>query len=248
MLKIFCRFFYIILNKKTKEKYTKNMKKHFWFSLFILFCFIFCGCSQSNPTASADDLDMYIASEIENNYNTPALDDETIKALSVIIRTKVKKENIELKKEYNISDEHILNIVKQTNGKVLKNNGELAYVDQPTSEDWIVYIKKYDLLKYLSEKNISVSSISSIEPLFSDDETLVGVVIGGKTISFEALSKRFNIPSNKIKDISNSLTDIKIKGTSQKNKFNVEESVRLSKNGMDFQGIINHFYGDFIIN
>lgn len=246
MIKIFCRFFYFILNKKTKEKYTKNMKKLFCFYLLFLFCFIFCACSTNKQSASADNLDKYVASEIEKNYDTSSLDDETLKALSVIVRTKAKDENVNTKKEYIISNKHILDIVNQTSGLVLKNYEEPELTENQKSKDWCVSIKKYDLLKYLSENNISVSSISSIEPIFSDDKVLTGFIVGGKTISFEDISNKFNIPSNNINEISNNLTEIKILGTTTNQEFDIEKASQLSKNGLDFQGIINHFYGNFV--
>ena len=240
MIKIFCRFFYFTLNKKAKEKYTKNMKKLFCFYLLFLFCFIFCACSTNKQSASADNLDKYVASEIEKNYDVSSLDNETLKALSVIVRTKAKDENVNTKKEYNISNKHILDIVTQTSGIVLKNYKEPELTENQDSKNWCVSIKKYDLLKYLSENNISVSSISSIEPVFSDDKVLKGFVVGGKNISFEELSNKFNIPSNNIKEISNNLTEIKIFGTTPNQSFDIEKASHLSKNGMDFKGIINN--------
>ncbi len=222
------------------------MKKLFCFYLLFLCCFIFCACSSNKQSASADSLDKYVASEIEKNYDVSSLDDETLKALSVVVRTKAKNKNVNIQKEYNISNKHILDIVNQTSGLVLKNYEEPELTENQESKDWCVSIKKYDLLKYLSENNISVSSISSIEPVFSDDKVVTGFIVGGKTILFEDLSNKFNIPSNNIKEISNNLTEIKIFGTTPNQEFNFEKASQLSKNGMDFKEIINHFYGDFV--
>lgn len=213
------------------------------FFSFIIFCFC-AGCSNSSKTASASSLDIAVTEELEQIENIESFDDETIKALSVIIRTK-KKNNFSTS-EYSPKNEHIYNIVKSTTGEVLENNSSNVNFSYEENDEWSVEIKKFEVLKYLSKSNISLSNISSLEPVFDENNNLLGLNIGSKFISYEELEKEFNLPSNKITNIENKSSSIVLTGTYDKSVFNIKKSLELSKNGNNYKAIINHFYGDFL--
>lgn len=213
------------------------------FFSFIIFCFC-AGCSNNSKTASASNLDIAVTEELENIENIESFDDETIKALSVIIRT--KKKNKFSTSEYSPKNEHIYNIVKSTTGEVLENTSHNVNFSYKENDVWLVEIKKFEVLKYLSKRNISLSNISSLEPVFGENNNLLGLNIGSKFISYEELDKEFNLPSNKITNIENKTSSIVLTGIYDEYVFNIKKSLELSKNGNNYKAIINHFYGDFL--
>jgi len=160
----------------------------------ILICFLvmmFIGCSK-NEHASASSVDKQIASEIEQIENIESFDTETVKALSVVIRTRIKNNNSESNIEYTPKNQHIYNIVKSTENETLKETS-LNKLDYISQEDWSIKIKKSEILKFLASKNISLSNISDIIPFYTKDGVFDYLLIGGQKITYQELAENFNL-------------------------------------------------------
>ena len=108
------------------------MKKFYIFALcfFVVFC---CGC-KSNETASASALDLIVTQELEQIENIDTFDDETIKALSVVIRTKHKNLETKPKENYKPKNQKILKLVKMSKNDVLKNEHQTPTFEE--SKTW----------------------------------------------------------------------------------------------------------------
>ena len=236
--------------------------------LFFIFCFlslfIFCACDsnkQIEPVAEkqvfADDINNIICQEIQNMENSSSLDDETIKALSVIIRTNLKNQENDLILTKDTStvnksqNQHILNLVKETSGEVLTNEENeplYLYIDD-SNETWIREIKKSKILKFLSENNISLSSISNITIEKDEFERTQNLNLNGKIIPFKTLMNEFDIPSNNIYNIESDLTSIKIygKGKGLYKNFDTNEAEMCAREGQKYQKILKNHYNNFQI-
>lgn len=234
------------------------MKKLFIFfiSFFVLF---FCGCKRNinvEPVAETqvfeNQTDIFIANEIEDMKTSQTFDDETIKTLSVILRTNLKNENINFSNnEYSLKNEHIYDIVKQTSGQTIEFDDEVSkqlYIEQE-NDDWVLEIKKFDILKFLKENNISLSSVSNISLENQEDGKTKNLNLNGKIISFEKISSYFNIPSNNIYKIENNLTSIKLygKGKGFYENLKIEDIQKDSLKGENYQKILKNHYNNFQI-
>lgn len=222
------------------------MKKIFCL-IFSLFYLIFSGCSnKNNENASAYNLDLATIEEIENIENVDAFDDETIKALSIVVRTKKKQQ--EKISSYTPKNKRLYNLVKETSNVVLKNKNNTAVVNFETSDIWEKHIKKYDILKYLSNKGISLANISDIETITDSNGKLTHIVIGGKTISFDELKTNFDIPTDNVIDFKINKSDVVLTGRFDENDFNLPKANTLSKQGKKYDEILKFFYNKFSLS
>ena len=215
------------------------------FYIFVCFLFlIFAGCSKQEQ-AVASSIDSQVAAEIEQIENIESFDDETIKSLAVIVRTKIKNENKTIKAEYTPKNTRIYNIVKETANETIekdKNKKRIDYV-LDSQKEWTKEIKKSEILKFLKTKNISLSNISNISPQYLSDGSFDHLLIGGKKITYSELSNNFDLPSNKVINIKNNISSITIIGE-EKNQdvFNIKNAENLAKTGMNYKEILRNYY------
>ncbi len=222
------------------------MKKIFllFFSIFIL-GFVACSKSQTRVVSSLD-LNKMVACELEKIDKKYS--DETLKALSVIIRTNITINN----KQYNGEPkEKYLTLANETKNKVLKNNNNnLIEINLENNNEytWQKNIKKSKLLEFALKNNINLSNISNIEPVL-DSKKVKGLNIGNKYFDYETLAKEFELESNEIEKIEENKKEIVIKG---KNKgfyghFDFEKSEQLSNDNYSFEKILKIFFNDLKI-
>lgn len=228
------------------------MKKYFLVILgFILMFFVACGKLEKQTNLS--NLETMVASELEQiNQNSPAgnLSDETLKALSVTIRTNLKINQASQAKTN--ASERFVNIAKQTEGQVLKNkNGNLVETSLENNEDyaWQKSIKKSELLEFASKNNISLTSLASTKPV-TENGRVVGLRVGGKYFNYETLAKEFNLESNIIEKISENKNEIIINGRNKgfQNHFDLEKSEQLSNDNCNYLQILSEFFSDFNVD
>ena len=224
------------------------MKKYI-IILLSIFLLGFSACSNSpQKTVSKAEINNIVASElqkIDKGYH-----EETLKALSVILRTNI---NINNDNSYNqpINDKY-LSIANKTNKEVLKNkNNTLIKICFDNNEEyyWQKNIKKSKLLEFALKNKINLTNISVIEPIF-ENEKIVGINIANKFFDYEQLAKEFGLESNKIESIEKYKTEIIIKGKNKgfSNAFNIEKSEQLSNNNYNYKEILKEFFDDFKIN
>ena len=221
-----------------------------FFILLPSICFFGCSNSKDSTTNSLESRTMF---ELEQIENIDSLSDETIKALSVIIRTNLQNENEE-SYSYKPSSNKILNLTKSTDGMVLSSDkntlcevSAITGISQPEekteyfsgNQTWEVEIKKSKILSFLKQNGIGLSNISSFEPIYDSSHLLTGIKLGGKTIPYETLKNEFGIKSNKITKIENSLTKIIIDGE-YVGAFNIDEAEKLSAAGLKFDQILKN--------
>ena len=242
------------------------MKKIFILFICILLSFTF-GCSKKEDTSKQAEKQAYLASvdaivsnEIASFENSENFNEETIKTLSVILRTNFennqlnKKELIE--KNNDILNNDIYNIVKQTSGEVLQEENEQIkelYIEseKTKNQEWCVHIKKSRILELLQKNNISLSNLSNFEVVTNKDGYTEKIIIAGKEFDFYYLMKAFNLPSNKNIEIVNNLTSVKVTGigTHKNDYFSLETIKSLSNQGHDYKSIIKSKKNSFkIIN
>lgn len=230
--------------------FSKNRNMKILKSLMFLFLIIFSfsGCSnQVTNNVSSNGLENMVMFELEQTEGVENLSDETIKALSVIYRTNHLIKNDYNKYEYIPKSEHIKLLTKETKGEVLKQkNGEASSFSNNSSIELSKEIKKSDILSFLKKKQIKLSNISNITPLFDENKNLISLSIGGKEISFAELEREFKLESNKITNIKTSLSSITIfylpKNTVQFDEKSIDSQAKENKN---YKQLLNHFFNDF---
>ena len=217
--------------------------------LSCLFVFNFISCSNDLSKNSLNkNINNTIAVQLENldkNYSI-----ETLKALSIILRTNNIINNTDIKNK-RASDKY-LSIAKQTQNKVIKDSdNNLIEISLDNSEEyhWQKTIKKSLILEFALKNNINLSNISKIDPILDNDK-VVGINIGNKYFDYNSLSKEFGLESNVIENIETTKKDIIIKG---KNKgfygnFSIEESEQLSNDNYNYKDILKTFFNDLKIN
>ncbi len=218
------------------------MKKVVCFLLIIITSLTLCSCSKNNVAAATVDTNKLVAARLEKLDNIKSFDDETIKALSVIIRTNILNGNDE-EIVLDDVDEKLYNLASQTNGETLSNNensNNIEYYLGDEKTNWKKEIKKTELLKFLSKNNISIANLSKLEINKNDDGTLNNLSIGGKNFSYEMLSSEFNFDSNNIYNISNNKHSIIVEGKGKhfEGKFDINKSKALSKKGSSYKDIL----------
>ena len=245
------------------------MKRLNYIFISLLFILCFVGCSKKEKIQT-DALEAMTICELEQIENISSLNDETIKALSVVIRTNLK-ENIDENFAYIPNNERLAKLVYSTKGETLNfNENRLdeeftetsAYYGSMSNnifknkkinytykkEDvWTVKIKKFQILKFLNKKNINLSNMSKIEPVVLDDGRIEYIKIGSKNISYNELANEFKLKSNKILKIDNSLTEITISGLYE-NNFNINDANNLAIEGNSYDKIIENMLKDWKIS
>ena len=163
-------------------------------SLIIIICFfIIFGTSCKNNEeiqTTAQTMEYAVAYELSNIEDVDSLDEETAKALSIVIRTRLINNPEESPQNIDKSniDEKYLNIVNKTSNQILNYNNNIAEVSYAYTEEeeWSSEIKKSEILSYMMKNKISLSNISDIEKLENDSGELEFLVIGGKSIPFSS--------------------------------------------------------------
>lgn len=208
--------------------------------------FVACSKTSSN-TVSNYDINKSVAAELESidkNYS-----EETLKALSIILRTNFSTNNKQINKQ---PSQKYLNIANKTSNKVLKNeNNNLIEISLDDNEEysWAKTIKKSKLLEFALKNKISLTSLSNIKPVIQDGK-VKSLNIGNKQFDYEILAKEFGLESNVIENIEDNKKEIVIKG---KNKgfyshFDTKKSEQLSNNNQTYEQILKTFFNDLKIN
>lgn len=224
------------------------MKKILLIILSILYIGVI-GCSNTaTKTPQKADVNKMVAIQLEDidkNYS-----DETLKALSVVLRTnqKINQEEIADKSP----SQKYLNIVQNTNNEVLMDkNNNLIEVSLIESDEyhWQKTIKKSKILEFALKHNINLTNISDIEPVI-ENEKVKGLNIGGKFFDYQMLITEFGLESNTIENIETTKSEVIIKG---KNKgvfdnFNIHKSEQLSNDNHNYKDILKIFFNDLKIN
>lgn len=241
------------------------MKKGFIFifCFYLIFC---CACSNKNSQpytaenqAHISNVDTIISNQITNFENSDSFNEETIKTLAVILRTNLlTNQNTTSLSEINenILNSDIYNIVKTTNGEIVKDESEqinefFIEDEKLENQEWCVTIKKSKILELLKKNNISLSNLSNFEIIKNEDDYTEKIIIAGKEFDIDYLMKEFDLPSNKNLTIVNNLTTVKItgKGTHKNDTFNLKTIKSLSYQGYDYKNIIKSKKNSFkIIN
>ena len=228
--------------------------KTFKFSVLILCVFLsvmgFGGCSQKEEIVQSS-VEAMTLFELEQIEGVESLSDETIKALSVVIRTNLSGHEEVQNFAYIPNNKHLAELVTQTAGVTINNLSDFEAVYASSSRtlsenlfyfkgknSWVVEIKKSHILSYLNQNGISLSNISDFEPVYSQDHLLEAIRLGGKTIPYETLKSEFGLKSNKITTISNQLTKIVV-GGEYINGFCIDEAETLAQSGLNYSQIIN---------
>lgn len=212
-------------------------------NILLIFIFIFLsGCSKSQ-TISSFDIEKAVAYNLEQYDKDKNLDDETLKTLSVIIRTNLEINSQNQSQNMNPSEKYI-NISNQTKDEILLIDEKTHFIDISENQDeWEKSITKEDILTFAHKNNISLSNISEVEPVYEEDMTKY-IKIGGKLFNFENFANEFDLISNKINNISTSNQSITIngKGVGFVKNFDIKTIKTLSNNGFGYKDIINNFY------
>ena len=187
-----------------------------------------------------------IASEISSIENVNSLDDETIKALSLVIKSQASSVETYPTKEFDSPDPRILKLVKQVESESIPKRQKLTY-EKTIEKSWSKSIKKHEILKFLALQGISLSSISSAKPIYDESGNLSSIEIGGKKINYSDIKEYFKLPSNKITNIENKLSEIIITGEGyiSEDVFNISHADSLAKKGMNYREILSETIGIF---
>ncbi len=224
------------------------MKKTLLIILSILYIGLI-GCSEpAKKSPLKEDLNKIVAiklEEIDKNYS-----DETLKALSVILRTNHIINNEEV--VVNNPNPKYLEIAKNTNNEVIKDkNNNLIEISLIESDEyhWQKTIKKSKILEFALKHKINLTNISDIKPVF-ENEKVKGINIGGKFFDYQMLITEFGLESNTIENIETTKTEVIIKG---KNKgdfdnFSTHKSEQLSNDNYNYKDILKTFFNDLKIN
>lgn len=221
------------------------MKKVF----LVLICFLFCltaSCGK-NLRVNAQNIENNVALELEkldNNYS-----DETLKALSIVLRTNIYLSNQESKEKS--KNEKYLSIAKSTKSKILSDkNNNIVQISLTNNKDykWQKTIKKSKLLEFALKNGINLTNIKNITPDIYNDR-VKGLNIGNKYFEYTKLAEEFKLESDQIENIFDNKTEIVISGSGQgvKNSFDLETSEQLSNNNQFFEEILAYFFEDLKI-
>lgn len=221
-------------------------------SIFIVMCLFllyFSACSkQTVKNDNNININEIVATKLEEMDK--GYSDETLKALSVILRTNLTINNSNT--SIATPKEKYLNISKTTRNQVLKNqNNNLIEISLTDNNEytWQKTIKKSKLLEFAFKNKINLTSISEVEPII-DNGKVVGLNIGKKYFEYETLSKEFGLESNTIENIESNKKEIIIKGKIKGfyNNFDINKSEQLSNDNYNYEQILKTFFNDLKIN
>lgn len=214
-----------------------------------LFLLCFSACSKqtvkNDNNININEIVAIKLEEMDKGYS-----DETLKALSVILRTNLTINNSNTSNA--TPKEKYLNISKTTRNQVLKNqNNNLIEISLSDNNEysWQKTIKKSKLLEFAFKNKINLTSISEVEPII-DNGKVVGLNIGKKYFEYETLSKEFGLESNTIENIESNKKEIIIKGKNKGfyNNFDINKSEQLSNDNYNYEQILKTFFNDLKIN
>ena len=217
--------------------------------LSFLFCFLFtiffvCSCS-STKTVSASNNE-FIASEISKIENAENLNEETIKALAILIKSKNNQSN---NQDYVYSDK-ILEIVSSVENEKAKFPENFNFeIVETKNQEWSVFISKTNLLEKLSEENIYVANMSDITPIYYNETFLKSIIVAGKEISYKTLKEWFGLKSNNIKsfEIQNKVINIVGQGFDNDKIFDIEKAENLANAGISHTDILVKIFNGYDI-
>lgn len=224
--------------------------------LILIFCFFItttlCSCSNSNnkQTTNAENLNYKVCAELSNIDGVENLNDETIKLLSIIIRTNISNnfESHESFSNSNLSDkqkEKIESLVFYTSNLILSNDmtkkQKIGYfLSENQNKSWKIQIPKHKILSFAAKHNISLANLSDINVLSDDEERVTEFIIGGKSFDFQTIKSEFSLPSDKITNISVSKTTIEIEGyfCGYSNDLDINKINQLANQNKNFSEIL----------
>lgn len=210
-----------------------------------------CACSKNEPTTRAENLNHRVCEELSNLDGVENLNDETVKLLSVIIRTNISNNFATPQSSTNskLSDaqkQKIESLVFYTSNLVLSNEGAEKqkigyYFSENQNKPWKISIPKHKLLTFAAKHGISLANLSDISVLSDEDGRVTEIVLGGKTFDFETIKSEFNLPSDKITNISATKTAIEIEGCycGFSNDLDINKIENLANQNKNFNEILN---------
>lgn len=224
------------------------MKKILLIILSILYIGLI-GCSEpAKKSPLKTDIDKMVAIELENidkNYS-----EETLKALSVILRTNQTINSKEIK-DLKPSQKYLEIAQKTKNEFIMDKNNNLIEISLIDNDEyrWQKAIKKSKILEFALKHKINLTNISDIEP-FYENKKVKGLRIGGKLFDYQMLITEFGLESNNIEKIETTKTEVIIQG---KNKglfdnFSTHKSEQLSNDNYNYKDILKIFFNDLKIN
>lgn len=221
------------------------MKHFILFILSFILCVCVCGCSNKQTVASADDAASYITYEIEQLEGFESFDTETIKTLSGLYQSNYTK-NKSLFKNNGYKNEYIYNIVKEETKNQTTTYDK--YFIFNNNNDWSKEISKADILKFLSNKGISLVSVKHSKPVF-EQNSVVAIEIGENQISISEIVSAFNLPSANITNIEDKTLSIVVFGQIEENGVSIDpKSVnKMAKSGKNKAEILKSLDNDFYL-
>ena len=220
------------------------MKKLFCLVL-ALFLITVTACSNNKQLeiSNASNLEDAVAYELEQIDKENNLDNETLKSLSIIIRTNLTLSGDFDNKNYSTSAKYI-DLVNQTKNEILKINGNPEFIDISSDNyTWQKSIQKDKFLEYANNKNIALSNLSNIDPIYNDN-IVEKLSVANKEFEYNELSKEFGLESNQITKIETTDKYIIIYGINKglNKKFNINQASNLSNEGKNYKEIIKNLY------
>ncbi len=221
------------------------MKKFFLVTFICCLIFSFCGCSGKEEKTNVSE-SQAVASEICKIEDYESYSDETIKALAVIIKSNIKNGENYSTEEYSIPDQHILELVNQT--EYLFEEDEIKdKISINKNENWEHTVSKSKLLEIFAEKNESVSSIKDISLEKNADNRVTAIIVAGKRLTIQDIEDKLKLKSNKIDSINLSSSSVTFfgKGSGFGKEFDVSLAEELAQNGNSYEEIIKHFKNSY---
>ena len=216
------------------------------FTFFIISTF--SGCTKSSNNLSATTMEDAVAYEVSNIENISSFDDEQIKAISVVVRTKLTNKSNITEIDKSKINKKILEITKSTENEILFDGdipAKTYYSYSIDNEVWHESIKKSSILSYMNKKGINLSNISDIQENLDDDGNIESLTIGGKTISYSELKNNFNLKSNKITEIKKNFSTIEISGQFLPNKNCLYLDKINDYSDKNYKQLLKHYYNDY---
>lgn len=220
------------------------MKKLSFLFCFLITLFFICSCS-STKTVSATNNEL-VASEISKIENAENLNEETIKALAILIKSKNNQSN---NQDYVYSDK-ILEIVSSVENESAEFPENFNFeIVETQNQEWSVFISKTNLLEKLSEENIYVANMSNITPIYYNETFLKSIIVAGKEIPYKTLKEWFGLKSNNIKsfEMQNKVINIVGVGFDNDKIFDLEKAENLANAGNSHTDILVKIFDGYDI-
>jgi len=219
---------------------------------FSLLLFVAC---KNNETSNAASVDKQVCYELQQIENIDTFSEETIKAMSVVIRTNLENEKNTKNVNFENFNDKLYKIVKSTSNKKLKqkSTNKKLILKNNSDKTWQRKINKTDILSYMLSKGINLANISSIETKYNNQNKLESITVAEKEILYSELKEIFNLPTDIVTDVKIEQSYIIILGEYNEedlNIFNLEKAEELSKKGLNYEKIIKKTINNYekIIN